>query len=395
MIEIKKQNISYLRIIRLADSSIFLWPVAILYYYHVSGSATGAGILLAARSIASTVAELPMGVFSDHFGRARTTQMATVLYLLSALMIVGAWWIGFWLLCLAVVVQGIAEACESGNHDSLLYESSPSEIDYKKTSAHFETIGSTASMVSAVIGGLLGAKSLLIVAGVSVLPRMVSFGASLRLREATSRSQSDSNTIKASFGELRTALIRDIQVRYALIGRVIAEGFGEVSWQFRALFVQTVWPIWALGLSMPISHSANAIGGVLYTKYEHKIQRYTELKIVLASTFIGRALLVVALAMQNVFSPVLIGFAGIGGPVNRVSFGNFLHSRLHDGIRASGFSMLSLVTTMLFSVVSVGFGVLIDAIGVQKSLIVATLCALTSTIFYALASRREPIKPST
>jgi MFS family permease len=392
MIEIKKQNVSYLRIIRLADSSIFLWPVVILYYYYVSGSATGAGVLLATRSIASTVAELPMGVFSDHFGRARTTQAATTLYLLSAIMTVGAWWIGFWLLCTAVIVQGIAEASESGNHDSLLYESSLSENEYKITSAHFETIGSTAGMVSAVIGGLLGAKSLLIVAGVSVLPRMVSFVASLRVRDVTSRNPSDSRTIKASFGELWATLVRDIQVRYALTGRVLAEGFGEVSWQFRALFVQTVWPTWALGLSMPISLSANALGGVLYSKYEHKLRRYKELNVVLASTLIGRLLIVIALAIQNVFSPVLIGLAGLGGPVNRVSFGNYLHSKLHDGIRASGFSVLSLVTTLLFSVVSVGFGVLIDDIGVQKSLIIATLCTLTSTLFYALATRTETTK---
>jgi len=383
----KHKNVALLRLITTADSSIFLWPVVILFYYKVAGSAAGAGLLLSARALTSALAELPLGIFSDRYGRARTTQAASFLYLVSAVLTALSWSVGFRLLLIAVILQGIAEACESGNHDSLLYESSSSEKDYKKTSALFSTISSTASMISAVIGGVMGAKSLFIVSVISIAPRIVSLIASLYLRDIVSTNGSDAETIRQSMHRLRVLLVTDLQVRFAITGRIIAEGFGEVSWQFRALFVQTVWPAWAIGLSMPLSHGANAIGGVLFAKFQYRIERYKKMQIVLVTTIFGRSILTIAYAMQNVFSPFLISATGIAGPANRTSFSGFLHSKLHDSVRASGFSVLGLATTALFSIVSVGFGAVIDSIGVRWTLVLSSLCALVSTIFYKLALR--------
>ncbi len=360
--------------------------MVILFYYKVSGSASGAGVLLSARAMTSAIGELPLGIFSDRYGRARTTQFATLFYLLSAVLTALAWWSGFWMLLLAVVFQGFAESAESGNHDSLLYESSASKDLYEKTSARLGTYGSVFGMVSAVIGGFLGAKSLVIVALASIAPRLVSFVASVFVRDIqNSTDQLAMGSFKESAKELWTVMVRDREVRFTLIGKTIADGFGEVSWQYRALFVSTVWPLWAIGLSMPLSLGANAIGGVLYEKNQHLLKKYGPLKIILATTFVGRVVLIISYAMQSSLSPILVGFAGIGTTFTRVSFSRFLHGKLHDKNRATGLSAHSLVTTGVFSVTSVIFGLLIDYIGVRWALTLVAFCAFTSTFFYKIA----------
>lgn len=382
---VKTTNVRLLRIISIADSSIFLWPVVILFYYKVAGNAAGAGVLLSVRAIASAIGELPTGYFSDKFGRARTTQLACFLYLMSAIATAASWTIGFRLLLVAVIVQGVAEACVSGNHDSLLFESSDDKDNYERNSGWFITASSAASMTSAVVGGIVGYKSLLIVAYISILPRVVSFASSFWIRDIVEIQASTGSTIRKVITDLKALMIADRQMRFVLIGWVIAQGFGEVSWQFRALFVKLVWPLWALGLSLPISHGAGALGGYLYNRFSKQLKRYNPIVIVSTTTIIGRSVLIVSLLIQSVASPIILGLSGVIGPLNKISFTSLLHGRLHNQVRASGFSVLNLATTGLFSVASLVFGVLIDHIGVRKALVICTCCALVSVVFYKLA----------
>lgn len=375
-----------LSLIHVADSSIFLWPVVILFYYKVSGSASGAGVLLSARAITSAIGELPLGIFSDRYGRARTTQFATFFYLISALLTALSWWSGFWMLLIAVVLQGIAESAESGNHDSLLYESSASVDAYEKTSARLGTYGSVFGMTSAVMGGFMGAKSLLIVASASIAPRLVSFVASIFLHNVRhSNDLAPIGSLKESAKELWTVMVRDREVRFVLIGKTIADGFGEVSWQYRALFVSTVWPLWALGLSMPLTFASHAVGGLLYEKNQQRLKKYGPLKILFVAAYVSKGVLIISYALQSFFSPILIGIAGINTTFTKVSFTRFLHGKLHDKNRATGFSAHSLVTTAMFSVTSIIFGVLIDHIGIRWALTAVAICAFTSVIFYRTA----------
>ena len=386
MDDVKQKNIRLLRIVTLADSSIFLWPVLILFYYKVAGNAAGAGVLLSARSIASAVGELPTGYFSDWFGRARTTQAASFFYTISAVMTLLSWWHGFWVLFTAVIIQGVAEACESGNHDSLLYESSDSKEQYQKISTKLSTLGSLFGAISAVVGGFLGAKSLMIVAAASVAPRFISFIGSLGLHDI-SKVHKNEVSVVSTLSQLRAVLVHDKQVRWVVLGKMISEGFGEVNWQFRALFVSTVWPLWAVGFSMPISLLAHTAGSMSYTRFQTWFNKFDPIKTVLLTTLLAKITLTISYGIQSVVSPFIIGVAGALSPINRAAYMGLMHSKLHSSVRASGLSATSFLQTVLFSVTSIVFGSLIDMYGVRRTLVIVALCSLTSTLFYWKATR--------
>jgi MFS family permease len=378
------RNVRLLKVVHVADSSIFLWPVVILYYYRVVGNAAGAGVVLATMAIVSAVAELPTGLLSDHYGRARTTQAATVLYFVSAFLLVLAYWQGFWMLIAAVSVQGVAGACESGNHDSLMYESCADKPAYARATSVKDMFGTSAGMVSAVIGGVVGSRSLLAVAAMSLLPRAVSLYASFGLKDVATHHKSGPKLSKlAELRALKDVLLGSTTNRLVVVGRVIIDGFGEVTWQYRALFIASVWPVWAVGLGQPISLAFNTLGG--YISHRNADKKYNYLALMTRNAFVARTTAVVAYAVGNVWSPLMLGAAGVMFSGSKIGFNTYMHEKFTSRNRASAMSAVSLFATLLFAVASIVFGRMIDRYGVQRTTIIAGICGFSGAIFYLAA----------
>lgn len=77
------------------------------------------GALIAVRAIAVNLFEIPSGAIADGFGRKRSLVGSMAAY--AAAYLVLAWAADWWLLALAMAMQGVGDAFRSGTHKALIY----------------------------------------------------------------------------------------------------------------------------------------------------------------------------------------------------------------------------------------------------------------------------------
>lgn len=370
------------------DNAIFLFPVYVLYARHIMGSVAGVGIVLGVSAIVSAAAEIPTGIFSDLYGRVKTVQLASLLAFVSQLTIVAAWWLGPSVLILAAVLGAVADACVTGNHDSLVHETLEG-VGYEKKSARIDVYTSVGAASSALVGGIVASRSLLVVGVISLLPRFASFIVSVRLREKSS-FQKKSSTMRSAVKEFVKVIrfqARHPVLRNLTLGRVVAFGFGEVSWQYRIVYVSTLWPLWAVGTTTAIGFTARTLGGLVSERF----RRWSggNFQAIISSTLIGRLIVLVGIGINNVLTPLSFGLVGVFGTANSISGRAIAHANLTDDIRATAISTSSFLITIVNAVLLVAFGYIIDHLGIRASMALLSGGTLLSLPFYFAAMKNS------
>ncbi len=95
--------------------------ISILYFSQVSGSYTLGFAVLSVAALASSLLEIPTGIFSDHVGRRKTVIFASMAWFLA----VGTYALAnsFAILVIGAIFSGLGQALISGNNNALLHDS--------------------------------------------------------------------------------------------------------------------------------------------------------------------------------------------------------------------------------------------------------------------------------
>lgn len=377
-----RRNVEVLNLFNFIDSFIMLWPIVILYYIKVGGSVASSGILLSVLTISSSTFEIPLGAFSDKFGRARTTQLGAVINVVAFSLIAASWYFGFWFLALGVSMQGFSMAAYSGNNDALLYDSSrQTDKSFLDHLANYSKMGFYASGISAISGGIIASRSFFLVALLSLMPRIICMFLSIKLKDVDHIKKEEGYLVLIRNG-LRQVR-KDKKLRYLTAGEVISGLFREAAWQYRAVFVQTVWPIWAIGFSSALD---NMMNGFATSKSKKIIEKMGGIyRSIYKGMVLDRLIQVLAVLMQNIASPVLMGAASIFGAASDLSIRSEKQELIPDRERATVDSIVSFISSLIFAGFIIPFGRLIDRFGVRSSLVITISLIVISLPFYLKA----------
>jgi MFS family permease len=364
-----------------------LWPIIILYYIKVGGSVASSGILLSVLTISTSFFEIPLGAFSDKFGRAKTTQIGAIVNVVAFSLIALSWYTGFFVLAAGVLLQGFSAAAYSGNNESLLYDSS------SKTDKHFldhlakySKLAFYASGVSAVLGGIIASKSFFAVAILSLIPRVLCAFLAFRLKDVRSLNAEDRyiTLIALARNGFREIKKSDKLGSFAL-AEIIAGVFREASWQYRAVFVQMIWPVWAIGFSSALD---NIMNGFATSESRKIIARMGGVyKSIYKGMILDRAVQVGAVFLQGVASPILMGASSIFGAASDLSIGSEKQELIPDRERATVNSIISFISSLVFAGFIIPFGYMIDRFGVRVSLVASLSLVILSLPFYLKSFR--------
>lgn len=381
---IAENNVRTLNLFNLIDSFIMLWPIIILYYIKVGGSVASSGILLSVLTISKSFFEIPLGAFSDKFGRAKTTQVGSIVNAVAFSLIALSWYTGFFVLATGVLLQGFSAAAYSGNNESLLYDSS------SKTDKHFldhlakySKLAFYASGVSAVLGGIIASKSFFAVAILSLIPRVLCAFLAFRLKDVRSSNAEDKyiTLIRNGFREIK----KSDKLRSFTLAEIIAGVFREASWQYRAVFVQIIWPVWAIGFSSALD---NIMNGFATSKSRKIIARMGGVyKSIYKGMILDRGVQVGAVLLQGAVSPILMGASSIFGAASRLSIDSEKQELIPDRERATVNSIISFISSLLFAGFIIPFGYMIDRFGVRISLVASLSLVILSLPFYLRSFR--------
>lgn len=357
-------------------------PVMIIYFERVTGSYALAMSVFGATMLAGAVLEVPTGVFSDLIGRRWTA----ILGALASLAAVTCYAVGgtYAVLLIGALFEGLERALVSGNNEALLYDTL-SEQDRR---ADFQLyLGRTASafqlalMTSALAGSLAVAVSFALVMWLSVVPKVLMVGVAWAFIEPTVYSELSGN----AFGHMAAAIrqfLRNPRLRLLTIGNWLDLGVNEALFQFRVVFIELLWPVWAIGVARAIS---NAFATVSFYFAGNAIQRFGERRLLYGGILFSEAMNMLGYVWASVVSPVIMGSTSIFFGVNSVAKSGMVQREFSDAQRATMGSLSALGGSVAIALLSVVVGALADSIGVQTTMIVVTLAGLVRLIFYGLA----------
>jgi MFS family permease len=367
-------------------------PVAILYFSQVSGSyALGMSVWSIAR-LSQSLFEVPTGVFSDMIGRKLTMTCGAAASALSLIFYaIGG---SYPALIIGAIFEGLAFSFFSGNNDAFLYDTL---AETGETEAFQEYMGKTASGfqaalgISALIGSLIAAVSFQVVMWLSVIPMVIALFISLQMTEPRVHSPADTN-IYAHLREAFQNIVNNPRLRIISIASILSFAIGESAWLFRSTFIETLWPVWALGIAQMIG---NLTAAVSYYFAGRLIRRFGELRLLVGGMSIGEATNLFALIFPSILSPLIMSANSIFYGVNTVAKGGLMQREFTDQQRATMGSLTSFGGSLVFVVFSVLLGALADRTSPVTALIVAAALGLIPMALYWWGLRDDtPAKPT-
>lgn len=348
--------------------------ILILYFVQVTGSFALGMSLFSVTMVSSAIFEIPTGVYSDYLGRKKTLLLGALSAVSAAILYaVGG---NYWYLLGGAIFEGLSRSWYSGNNDALLHDSLNSlgkkdffDHYYGRISSMFQV----ALAIGAVTGSVMAYWSFALVMWLSVIPQMVCFIIGLFIKEPERESRESGNI----FTHLRTSaafLWKNRTLRLLSLQDILAFGINEATFQFRAAFIATLWPIWAIGISKMLSYLGATIS---YWFASKTIRRIGTFKILLLSRIYGRLINFISLLYPTVVSPVLMSTTSLLYGTISVATTSLMQKEFTNLQRATLASLNSFLGSIFFGGFSLILGVLADKLSPARALIIAEICTLS------------------
>jgi MFS family permease len=292
------------------------------------------------------------------------------------------------MLIAGAICEGLARSLFSGNNDALLYDTL-SELDQRNAYAHHLGRVSAATQIalamSALAGGLLSTLSFALVMWLSVIPKVGMVVLTFRFLEPKVHFEKSTN-IFAHLKEAFRNIIQNRRLRFLSMAEIIGFSLGEADFLFRTVFIEMLWPLWAIGVARTISNITAAMSFYFASRLH---RRFGEKRLLFGGIAFSNLTNVASIIWASPLSPALMGAMSIFFGVNTVAKNSMMQREFTDAQRSTMGSLTAFGGSLLFAVVSTLLGWLADQIGVRLALLTSTsLCALP-LLFYWLAFRAE------
>jgi Na+/melibiose symporter-like transporter len=190
------------------------------------------------------------------------------------------------------------------------------------------------------------------------------------------------------FAHLKEALrniLHNRRLRMLSIGEIIGFSLGEADFIFRTVFIEMLWPLWAIGLARTISN----ITAALSYYFAHQLhKRFGEKRLLFGGIALSNLTNISAIIWASALSPALMGGTSIFYGVNTVAMNSMKQREFTDAQRSTMGSLTAFGGSLLFAVVSTLLGWLADQVGVRIALLVSTSFCMLPLFFYWLAFRQ-------
>lgn len=341
--------------------------VLVIYFAKITGSYALGMSIFSIIFISSAIFEIPTGIFSDMIGRKKTVVLgalsfvfATIFYALGQ---------SYFILVIGGILEGLGRSFFSGNNNALLYDSL---AENKKTNEYHQYLGKVSSTeqaalaIGAVIGGFIANISLSLVIWLSVIPNILLVIISLRLVD-TKKYLNESGNIYSHLKEALGLFRRNYRLKLLSITSATGFALGESGFQFQPVFINSLWPLWAVGIARAFSF----IGGSISFYFAGPIiQKLKALNTLIINSVVSRLFNLLALIFPTIASPAIMSATSLAYGSSEVAKNTLLQKEFSDEQRATLGSINSLAGSILFGVVSFSLGLVADKIGPLRALII-------------------------
>lgn len=370
----------------LTDFSLFA-PVAILYFAHVSGSYALGMSVFSMVFLTAALLQIPTGIFADRIGKKQTMLAGTIMGIVSTVLY--AIGLSYWWLVAGAVFEGTARSLYSGNNDAYLHDIL---VDHDQGHEFHHFLGKVSSFfqialaISALLGGFIAQWSFTLVVWINVIPPILKLVVTLFLPEPLKRPAHTTHMYR-HLTEAIGLFVKNKELRMLSLTAMVSYALRESMYQFRAAFVNSLWPVWAIGISAMLSNVAAAFSFYFSGKV---IARYKEYVSIVMSDIVSHVLNFFALLFPTVLSPILMASTSLVYGIESVSKDTLFQKHFTEHHRATMGSLNTLGGSVLLAVFSFGLGILSDQIKPINGLLVFQIFSLMpSIVFFVFLWRRK------
>jgi MFS family permease len=361
-------------------------PLAVLYFARVTGSYALSMSVFSAVMLAAAVLEVPTGVFSDLIGRRKTLILGALCILLAVVLYaIGS---SYWILLLGAVLEGASRSFFSGNNDALLMDTLKEEDKVDRFSEYLGKISSFGPIglaVSSVVGALLAWWSFPVLMWVSAVFQVGTLICSWLFHEPKAFTRESTNVF-AHLKEAFFLFVKNPKLRILSLTDIWRFGIGETLFAFRAAFISTVWPLWAVSLANTISY----VGASISFYFGGRVmKKFGALKFLTGANLYYRTVGFTALLFPGPLSPLLLSSTSLLFGADQVAINTLLQKEFSQEKRATMGSLNSFAGSLCFAVAAVAMGWIADQVGPTKALIVSNILLLPIVGAYWLLFHTE------
>lgn len=376
------KNLILLRYFTLFENLKLFGAIRTVYFGLILNSNFLAGILLSVYILANVIADVPLGVFSDIYGKKKTLILGAVCSFFGVLLY--AFSSALPILILGAILEGVAGACFSGNNDAIIFESVKKEgldfgAEYGKVMSFFQI-----AMIIASFSTLLVTFNLRYLVYFSLPFLFANIILSFFVTDVKLEKSEKANffaQIKSGFAEMKN---NPNLLRIGILNS-FEFAFAEITYYFRSNFVASLWAIQYVGLSKVIS---SIMATISFRYGSNFIDKFGTKKVLVFGGFATRFIDIVTTILNNVFSPALMGISSIFYGTTSISKTSLLQHKLTDKNRSTIPSFVSLFGNVLFAISSILFGYLSDNYGVFTTFILFQTGYLLISIGYCFAKEK-------
>ncbi len=344
----------------------FSAAIQVIYFAQVSGSYALAMSIYSVTMVTSAIFEVPTGIYSDLIGRKKTSVLGSLSLLTAVVLYASAG--NYPILVIGAIFEGLSRSFFSGNDQALLYDTLAEINKGNSFNSYLGKLGSaeqTALAIAAIIGGLIAHKSLRLVMWLSIIPIVL-----LTITAMQFVNTKPHKTISENIYEhLRGSLIKfkhNYKLRLLSLSSIVGYAFGESSFQFSPIFVNSLWPMWAVGLSRFLSFAGASVS---FYYSDRILRKVNSLKFLFLNNVFGRAVNTLAFLFPNIFSPILMNLPALTYGTHQVARESLIQKEFTNPERATMSSINSFFGSVLFGVVSLMLGFFADKLGPRNALL--------------------------
>lgn len=357
-----------------------LW---IIYFSRLTHSVKAGALVFIVIFAAAAVFDLPSGVFSDRVGRRAALLVGSIS--LAIAMTLYALANGTVVLVAAGIFDGIGIAMFFGTTQALLHESL-NELgrgdEFAKQYGRVMGLEQWTVCGAAVIGAVLASVSL----RWAVYASVPSFYGCVMLAWFIEEPTRHTEHVDSPFAHMKAAvrvIARNRRLTMLALATMLSAGVGNALFTLRPIWIQSLWPIWAVSLARSLSALLSAIGawwgGAI-------VGRLGALKAIVVTQLSSSVADIAAIAVANAVSPAVLQWASFTYGVGMTANGTLLQDEFTDEQRATLGSLVSVGGRIVYGITLVFFSVVLAG-DLSTALIVGELMLILAVAMYAGAFR--------
>ncbi len=352
-------------------------------------SMTDIGIVEALLHLSIVIFEIPTGILCDRFGRKRSLLIGNSLSIVYAILMLATDQIFF--ISLALMSLGLGITFQSGAEEALLYDSlkeTGKESHYTKVFGMFSMLGLISLSAAQLIGGFLAEFSFTYVYVGIIFVHLLAFLPLLAIEEPKKSGQT---TEKSEPWHYQLTESLKIWRRYHTMHvPVIVYMLLSTATVIIIFYAQSYFK--ALGYSTPMIgfiFAVEGLFGALVVKYVYLIEaKYSFIKINRLIYFVYLILFIVFIYSTHGLLIISFLLLSQAFTVLQPMFSNFIQHKLKSSFRATFFSMVGAVESLMIMIAFPLFGWFIDRLGFHISFL-GLFIILTGTFIPLLLVKQQ------